>query len=220
MKSKPGSPSITISRHQVKWLFLPSAQSVIYHFNAIIKSIGDYYSGSTQKSVLNKFYFALRKSAALTLGYRCRNKSAPCAFETYDKDLTIQYTNKKKKEVIIQLNIPSYSTVKWNLNSNTNSNAVDVLPSIQGVSIPKTLNIICSASELSCAIPGCVNQAEHWHHVKHQKKMKGKDRQKHLLALTAKRIPVCKPHHHLIHSGKYDGPSLKKMKGYALFNFD
>jgi hypothetical protein len=38
--------------------------------------------------------------------------------------------------------------------------------------------------------------------------------------LTAKQIPVCAQHHHLIHSGKYDGPSLRKMKGYTLSNFD
>lgn len=134
--------------------------------------------------------------------------------------MTIEYKNKKGNEVNVKLEIPSASKVKWNLNSDTNSNTTDVLPVIQGVPVPKSLNIICSASELPCAVPGCPNQAEHWHHVKHQKKIKGKDHQKHVLALTAKQIPICKPHHHLIHSGKYDGPSLRKMKGYTPSDFD
>ena len=91
---------------------------------------------------------------------------------------------------------------------------------IQGVPIPRSLDIVCSVSDLSCAVPGCPNQAEHWHHVKHQKKVKAKDHHKILLASTAKQIPVCTPHHRLIHAGKYDGPSLRKMRGYILSDFD
>jgi hypothetical protein len=162
----------------------------------------------------------LRKSAALSIAHRHKKKSTWWAFKKFGKDLTIEYTNKKKKKISVKLEIPKTSKVKWNLNSSTDSNTTDILPVIQGVPVPKTLNIVCSASELPCAVPGCPNQAEHWHHVKHQKKIKGKDHQKIVLALTAKQIPVCKSHHHLIHSGKYDGPSLRKMKGYSLSDFD
>ena len=69
-----------------------------------------------------------------------------------------------------------------------------------------------------------VSQAEYLNAKKlwdpFKKKIKGKDHQKIILALTAKQIPVCKSHHHLIHSGKYDGPSLRKMKGYTLSDLD
>ncbi|NNE32679.1 MAG: hypothetical protein HKN40_09940 [Winogradskyella sp.] len=220
MKAKWGSPDRLVGRRQDKWLFLPSDQDVIHRFNAVIRGIKNYYSGSTQQSVLSRFFFALRKSAALTLAHRHKKKSTWWAFKKYGKDLTIVYTNKKKNEVTVKLEIPRASKVEWNLNSNTNSNTTDILPIIQGVPVPRSLNIVCSASELPCAVPGCPNQAEHWHHVKHQKKVKGKDRQKIVLALTAKQIPVCKSHHHLIHSGKYDGPSLRKMKGYTPSDFD
>ena len=64
-----------VGRRQDKWLFLPSDQDVIYRFNAVIRGINGYYSGSTQKSVLSRFYFALRKSAALTLAHRHKKKS-------------------------------------------------------------------------------------------------------------------------------------------------
>jgi hypothetical protein len=113
--------------------------------------------------------------------------------------LTIIYKNKKNKELSVKFEILSASKVSWNLNSGTDSNTRDVLPIIQGVSVPRSLSIICLASELSCAVPGCPNQANHWHHVKHQKKVKAKDYHKILLALTAKQIPVCAHHHHLIH---------------------
>ena len=220
MKAKWGSPDRVVGRRQDKWLFLPSDQAVIQRFNTVVRGIKNYYSGSTQQSVLSRFYFALRKSAALTLAHRHKKKSTWWAFKKFGKDLTIVYKNKKNKELSVEFIIPKASEVSWNLNSNIDSNTRDVLPVIQGVPVPKSLNIICSASELPCAVPGCPNQAKHWHHVKHQKKIKGKDYLKAILASTAKQIPVCAPHHYLIHSGKYDGPSLRKMKGYTPSDFD
>ena len=220
MKAKWGSSNRVVARRQDKWLFLPSDQAVIHRFNAVIRGIKNYYSGFTQQSVLSRFYFALRKSAALTLARRHKKKSTWWAFKKFGKDLTIEYKNKKNKELSVKLEIPSASKVSWNLNSKIDSNTRDVLPVIQGVPVPKSLNIICSASDLPCAVPGCPNQAEHWYHVKHQKKIKVKDHLKVILALTAKQIPVCTPHHYLIHSGKYDGPSLRKMEGYTISDFD
>jgi predicted HNH restriction endonuclease len=90
-----------------------------------------------------------------------------------------------------------------------------LFPVIQGNPIPKTLTLACSASDLPCGIPNCPNMAGDWHHVKHQKKIKGTERKKIITAYTAKQIPVCKAHHTLIHNGKYDGPSLKKLRGYT-----
>jgi hypothetical protein len=39
-----------------------------------------------------------------------------------------------------------------------------------------------------------------WHHVRHQKKIKGTGRKKIITTYTAKQIPVCKVHHTLIHN--------------------
>jgi len=220
MKAKWGAPDRMVGRRQDKWLFLNTDQEVIHRFNSVIRGINNYYSGSTQKSVLSRFYFALRKSAALTLAHRHKKKSTWWAFKKFGKDLTIAYKNKKKNEISVKFEIPKTSKAEWNLNSSINSNTSDVLPVIQGVPVPKSLNIVCSASELPCAVPGCPNQAAHWHHLKHQRKIKSKNHQKNVLALTAKQIPVCKSHHSLIHSGKYDGQSLRKMKGYTISDFD
>ena len=220
MKAKWGSPNRVVGRRQDKWLFLPSDQAVIQRYNCVVRGIKNYYSGSTQQSVLSRFYFALRKSAALTLAHRHKKKSVWWAFKEFGKDLTIVYKNKRNKELSVKFENPTASKVSWNLESDTDSNICDVLPVVQGVPVPRSLDIVCSVSELSCAVPGCPNQAGHWHHVTHQKKVKAKDHHKILLALTAKQIPVCAPHHHLIHAGKYDGPSLRKIKGYILSDFD
>lgn len=194
---------------------------MIHHFNSIIKSIKNYYSGSTQQNVLNKFYFTLRKSAALTLAHRHKRKSAWWSFKKFGKDLTIVYKNKEKKELSVKFKIPIASKIIWNINSNKYSNTNDILPTIQKVAVPRSLGIICSASELSCAVPNCLNKAKRWYQGKHQKKPKVKNHLEILiLSSTAKQIPICTPHYHLIHSGKYNGPSLRKIKGYTFSNLD
>jgi hypothetical protein len=99
-------------------------------------------------------------------------------------------------------------------------NVKDLLVKIQGVPIPQTLSAIANIKELGCCIPNCPNQAEEWHHVKHRKKIKGNDYEKKITAYTAKQIPVCSKHHRLIHKGIYNGPSLRKMKGYVNTDFE
>merc|ERR1711862_263100 len=161
MKAKWGSPDRMVGRRQDKWLFLPTDRAVMQRYNAVVRGIKNYYSGSTQQSVLSRFYFALRKSAALTLAHRRKKKSAWWSFKEYGKDLIIKYKNKKNKELTVKFEVPNASKVKWNLNSSTDSNTRDVLPVIQGVPLPRSLNLVCSASELPCAVPGCLNQAKH-----------------------------------------------------------
>jgi hypothetical protein len=51
------------------------------------------------------------------------------------------------------------------------------------------------------------------------KKYKGSDVKRKLLSYTAKQIPICSAHHNLIHSGKYDGPSLRKIQGFVPEDF-
>ena len=36
------------------------------------------------------------------------------------------------------------------------------------------------------------------------------------ILIFANQIPVCREHHIEIHNGKYDGPSLRKIKGYQI----
>jgi hypothetical protein len=33
-------------------------------------------------------------------------------------------------------------------------------------------------------------------------------------------VPLCLSHHQLVHSGKYDGPSIRKLPGYTPSDFN
>jgi hypothetical protein len=102
--------------------------------------------------------------------------------------------------------------------ANGNVDYMLVVP--KGTPLPITLTAVCSVSELDCAIPNCTLKASEWHHIKHRKRIKGNQRQKSLYSYTVKQIPLCKNHHLLVHSGMYDGPSLRKLPGYIPSDFE
>lgn len=216
-KSSYGRSERWVGRRQDKWLFLNSDQEIVYRFNSVIMGIANYYSGSTQKHVLSRLYFVLKKSCALTIAHRNNKKSSWWTFNKYTKDIEVKYKNKSGKNLEVKLLMPKSSGVKWFSQKKMNLNTL--FPIIQGNSIPKTLTLICSASDLFCGIPNCPNKAAEWHHVKHQKRIKGTVRKKIITTYSAKQIPVCKLHHTLIHNGKYDGISLKKLRGYIPSDF-
>lgn len=91
---------------------------------------------------------------------------------------------------------------------------------VEGVPILTTLTAVASAQELDCAIPNCIFKAEEWHHIKHIKKFKGPTRAKAISAYFAKQIALCKTHYDLVHYGKYNGPSLRKLPEYTFTNFN
>jgi group II intron reverse transcriptase/maturase len=217
-KAKKKSADKFVGRRQDKWLFLADDAAIVHRFNSVLRGIANYYSGSTQQSVLSRLYYALKKSACLTIAHRNSKRNATWTYNKYGKDLVIKTSTKDGKEQTVKLLMPKAGKVKWHVSPKGQLNNVLVVPI--GVPIPQTLSIICSAKDLPCAIPNCPNSASEWHHIKHRKRIKGKELQKKISAYTAKQIAVCKRHHQLIHSGKYDGPSLRKLKGYTPSDFD
>jgi hypothetical protein len=196
-----------------KWLFLNSEYDIIQRFNSVVRGIQFYYSCSTYKSVLNRFWHNLKRSAALTVAHKNKKRSARWAFNKFGKDLTV--TNNKNGKKVSFLIPSSGGKIKF---ADGNVDYMLVVP--KGAPLPITLTAVCSASELDCAIPNCTLKASGWHHIKHRKRIKGNQRQKSLYAYTAKQIPLCKNHHLLVHSGKYDGPSLRKLPGYTPSDFE
>jgi len=75
----------------------------------------------------------------------------------------------------------------------------------KGVSLPVTLNAICFASELYCAILNRTLKIIHCYHINYPKRIKGSSFQRAIYTYTTKQIPLCANHHNLVHSGKYDG---------------
>ena len=195
-----------------KWLFLNNEYEIILRFNSVIRGIQYYYSGSTYRSSLDRFWHTMKRSAALTLAHKSKKRSAKWALTKFGSELKVVHPINGKE---IKLLMPTVGEHKFNAGE---LNYMLVVP--KGVTLPITLNAICSAAELKCAIPNCTQMAKEWHHVKHRKRIKGKVLQRSINAYTAKQIPLCLDHHHLIHNGKYDGPSIRKLPGYTPSDFN
>ena len=203
-------------RRQDKWLFA-SPYTIIMKYNAVVRGILEYYSGSQRLSNLNKFIFDLRRSAALTLAHHFNQKTASWAFDKYGRTLKIPSgTNVGSKSREVEFYFPSLDarkTFRWkgnfgNINQLTRESVV-------GFPHPVSRAVVNSASELQCSIPKCTKQAIHWHHIKHKRKVGGTGVQRKIVLVDAKQIAVCQEHHTSIHGGKYDGPSLRKLQGYS-----
>lgn len=204
-----------VGKRQDKWLFLKTDAEIIQRFNSVINGVANYYSGSTQKSVLDRFWTALKRSAALTLAHKHQKRSAKWAFKEYGSELSVIVNKKGKNERTISIFIPKSSPVKW---GKQNLNTMLVKPA--GIPIPVTLTAVCSAKELKCCIPNCTLQADQWHHVKHRSKIKGNAKLRKITAYVSKQIPLCNNHHKAVHNGSYGGPSLRKLPGYTPGDFD
>ena len=216
-KAKKKSADQFVGRRQDKWVFLGDDAAIVHRFNSVLRGIANYYSGSTQQSVLSRLYYALKKSASLTIAYRNFKRNANWTLKKYGKDIVVKIRAKDGKEKVVEFVIPRAQKVKWYDSGKGHLENVLVVPT--GVPIPQTLSVACPVKNLPCAIPNCPNKSSKWYCMKHRKRIKGSELQKKITAYTAKQIAVCKKHHQLIYSGKYDGPSLRKLKGYALSNF-
>lgn len=221
-KARKGKANKVVARRQDKWLFM-SDTDIVKRFNSVVRGISNYYCLSTQQSVLYELYYLLRRSCALTLAHKHKKRTAKWAFDKYGNNLKImQPVNNKgviTEQCTVEFYLPKVTKESYKKHSKYEPNMYDLSLKVQGRTIPSTLHAVCNASELNCAIPNCTNKANDWHHIKHKKRYKGTDMQRKLLSYTAKQIPICKAHHNLIHSGKYDGPSLRKIQGYVPEDF-
>lgn len=214
MKAKKKSANKFVGRRQDKWLFLKNDAAVVHRFNDILQRISIYYSGSTQQGTLSRIYYALKKSAALTIAHINSKRYASWTLKKYGKDIAIKVQYKNGSSAIVRLFVPKAGKVKWHIENK--GQLKDLLTVSEGVVKTKISNVICSVKNCLCAIPNCPNTAEEWHIVKHRKITKSHGVKKKLNTYIVKQIPICIKHYLLIYSGKYDGPSLKKLKGYIL----
>jgi hypothetical protein len=206
-----------VARRYDKWLFL-QPEEIVKRFNSTMSAIINYYQGCGQRSDLYELLWLYKRSCALTLSHHHKFSSHKKAIAKYGEDLTVNYKTKSGVEKTVSCAIPTLGgggRFKINVTNSTFPQSMDIAINLPSNLVPKTLHRVQSANELMCAIPNCPNKADEWYHVKHRKKVKIKTPSKQqLVALFAKQIPVCKQHHVLIHSGKYNGPSLNKIKSY------
>lgn len=212
MRAKKKSANKFVGRRQDKWLFLKNDAAVVHRFNDVWRRISNYYSGSTQQSILSRICYALKKSAALTIAHRNSKKYASWTLKKYGKDIFVKIRRKRGSSTTVRLFMPKVSKVKWHIGNK--GQLKDLLTVPTGVAVTEISNFICSVKSCLCAIPNCLNTATEWYTIKHRKIIKSHEVQKKFNTDIAKQIPICIKHYLLIYSGKYDGPSLRKFKGY------
>lgn len=211
-KKKPANKFV--GRRQDKWLFLEDDAAVVRRFNDILRKISDYYSGSTQQGILTRIYYALKKSAALTIAHRNSERNASWTLKKYGKNITIKIQYKNSSSAIVRLLIPRAGKMKWHTSNKGQLNNFLNLP--RGGAATEVSGVICSVKNCFCAIPNCPNVSTEWYVIKHRKIIKRYDVQKKFNTYIVKQVPLCIKHYLSIYSGKYDGPSLRKLKGYTL----
>lgn len=213
-KAKKGKANKYVSRRLDKLLFTPDYE-IVNNYNSITRGIQNYYPGATHQHTLYEFYSTLRRSCALTLAHRHKKRKATWAYDEYGENLRVKH---HKHDKYTEFYLPkANATQKNRFKKSASMNLIS--KKLEGWKAPVTLSAICSAEDLECAIPNCLNQASDWHHINHRKKFKGTSSQKIKSNLFAKQIPICKAHHVSIHGGKYDGPSLRKLKGFTPESF-
>lgn len=74
-KARKGKATKLVAQRQDKWLFMSSVD-IVRRYNAVIRGISNYYSLSTQQSVLYELFYTLRRSCALTLAHKHKKKYA------------------------------------------------------------------------------------------------------------------------------------------------
>nr|YP_009159736.1 hypothetical protein [Pyropia nitida]AKQ53242.1 hypothetical protein [Pyropia nitida] len=216
--AKKGNNVKYVARRLDKWLFLASDIEIVRRYKAVMTGLKNYYCGSNYQSTLYELFILLKRSAALTLASKYKLQSAKKAFNKWGKDITLKSKNKAGKEFEVSLKIP-LSTGKGRFNTKNYflDKGLDINP--KGNLLPKTLSVVVSASELDCSILGCSKKADHWHHIKHRRKIISESsRVKSNLNMIARQIPVCELHHLEIHRGKYNGPILSSLTGYDVGN--
>lgn len=211
-KPTRGKTKRLVPRYQAKYVFM-HPYHIIQNYNAVIRGLVNYYSGSERLSDLHKFLHELRRSAALTIAHYHKKGSAKAMFARYGRKLRVTIQNDKHERTVEYL-APNLSmrppSSRW---STGQVNDVS-RQTITAFSLPKTMAMVKSAKDLICAIPNCGEIAADWHPIKHQRKVGGSGVKRTALLSIARQIAVCKKHHILIHTGRYDGPNLRKLPAY------
>ncbi len=179
---------------------------IVSYFRSVWLGLYNYYSGSTNRTLLLYIQFLLIRSCAMTLGHKHR-KSSKYMFDKYGKNLNFNISEKKTLDTKLLgsvsfpiLNIGKLSTRKWNINENFKDPFSQKINKISRSNLLK--NCLLCKSKIDIEM----------HHVKHIRK-RGKKYigfHEQMSLINRKQIPVCRECHNMIHTGQYDGISLKE----------
>jgi len=191
-----GNKSKIVPCGNTKFLQLTEIQ-LIQRYNAVIRGLLNYYSFVDNFSNLHQVIHILRYSLICTLARKLRLNTAK-VIKRFGKDIKVRTTNGK----VIKLAIPS--TLRKGPHNKFKNVEFDPLATTRW----KIRTI--SSLDKDCIICGAKDKIE-MHHIKSLKTSETRSYAQQLRAMNRKQIPVCKDCHDKIHSGAYDGISLKKL---------
>ena len=185
-----------------------SHPQILNFYNSKIRGIINYYSCAHNRMNLYSIVRVLIYSCALTLAKKHKIKTLAQIFKKFGKEL--KYTNEIGKQYRIY-RPQNLRILPLNERFNaSNEKDVDIL-------LKQTWNSSLTENkfEKGCVICGTFEKIE-MHHIRSVKnvRMKINTYQQWSGAFSRKSIPLCKPHHIQLHSGKLTREEAKKIAEY------
>jgi Type II intron maturase len=170
-----------------------------------MRGILEYYSAVDNKNQLSYIIWILTFSACFTLA-RKLNISPRKVFQKYGNPITITFVRKRRDDTIFERKISL-------LKPKTLSKNRTMKPGSSLSYDPFKVKYFTVRSnhlwDRECLLCGSYEGVK-MHHVRHIHKGKLSGFTKLMSNINRKQIPVCFNCHRLIHSGRYDGKSLRK----------
>lgn len=170
---------------------------IVQNFNATIRGIFGFYSGVKKRRYLQKIWYILKFSCALTFArkHRC---SLNKVFLKHGRLLRVNFGPSGEKQVMLYQPSLKEGDRKWQVGRKFDD-PYRLIP----VRVSKT-----KVFEDCCI---CGAPSSEMHHIRHVKDSK-QGFLTHIMGLiNRKQIPVCIECHDSIHSGRYDGISLREF---------
>lgn len=175
---------------------------IINHYRAVERGILNYYSlANNYGNLAAKVHFILKYSCVLTIASKMKLKTKKKVFKKYGKDLMI--LNDKGKI------ITSYPTISYKrprkIPNFVNRFEEDFIEKIDTRANRERKDL-----KGPCVVCGSSENIE-VHHVRSLKKRprKGNFLEDMMSKMNRKQVPLCKPCHQQVHSGRYDGKSFR-----------
>lgn len=184
--------------------------NIVAYLSSVFSGLANYYGFAHNwydaKTLYN--YFG-RYCAAMTIAHKTKSKITK-VFKKYGDKLLIRDSDNK---IIASFGILTNLTFKKNVNSYK-------LEFLNTINVEQLLlsNLKIAKQHLikwPCAICGAPAEM---HHIKHVRKTLQKKKPESFNAyleamrlVNRKTLPLCKFHHHTVHTGKYDGDSLSNL---------
>ena len=192
-----------IPRPITKFITLP-VPDIILRFNTIISGTLNYYSFSDNRSQLSKIVWIIKECLRKTLSRKLKINQKTFQ-KKFGKGIVTNITNRKKKNKLIKFIQPDLTRRPMRflgLNGYMDPFAALYLK-------VSSRNIM----DQKCASCGSSENIE-MHHLKHIKtiNLKLNKFDAAMARINRKQVPLCKKCHWDVHSGRYQGKSLKYMK--------